>query len=95
MDMENRRCDALAGATPLEPPLPVEPLERLAIEMQGRENEVKELDRRVKNIDGELTLVAAQIREQADGATCPACGAPLDAQRLLERAGLPGGHQHE
>ena len=42
----------------------------------------------------ELNEAATELRELASTSVCPTCGGPLDADRLLARGALAGGHAH-
>jgi hypothetical protein len=45
-------------------------------------------------LHADLNEVEAQLREAASSETCPTCGQPYDADRLMGLAGNLGGHVH-
>jgi DNA repair exonuclease SbcCD ATPase subunit len=65
-------------------------LERLAAST-GR---VTELVHCLLELDAELSEAAARLREAAASETCPTCGQPFDADRLMELPAALGGHAH-
>jgi exonuclease SbcC len=65
-------------------------LERLAL-AAGR---VTDLMHGLLQLEADLSEAAARLREAASKETCPTCGQPFDADRLLELPPSVGGHAH-
>lgn len=92
-DLQNHR--AALSQLPV-PPLPaaVEPLMQLCAEMQNYANQIERLKMDAATLDAEQSRVVEELRDLAADATCPTCGAPLDADRLLSHAAAHGGPAH-
>jgi tetrahydromethanopterin S-methyltransferase subunit B len=84
---------AASGLAAIEAPAATEAIEKLTADLDLAAARVDELKREVADVGRQLTGAATELRELARDATCPTCGAALDAERLLAAGG--GGHAHE
>lgn len=85
----------LQAAEPPIEPLQISPLEAVLSGLERAATDVVRHEAEVAVAAGALAKAEEELRVRADGALCPTCGAPLDAQRLLASAhAATGGHSH-
>lgn len=90
-----RRQNALLEQVQQAPDLTVvEPLARLIEQFTAAEAKVAQAQQAHAEAVAACEEVEQQLREQAAGATCPTCGSPVDAQRLLAHTAQHGGTAH-
>jgi exonuclease SbcC len=91
---------ASVGAIGQLPPLPAPcdstPLAGLVDRIQAAADQVAGCQSQAAAAGKELSTTLAALRTLAESSVCPACGGPLDLDRVLKRAelGFAGGHAH-